>query len=183
MADRRSLGIVGIVFGSVTAAVMLIAVIVVKHHVDGRLTLDAVRTPVIAAAAQTVIRLIFRQTSPPSRARDGTSATGTHLPWGELRGDVMALRTPAASALYPGAYNRRGRTIRRADFNLSGTCRALDRKDFSIEIDPQRCLKSEDEARAKLVDDWAIILARNLQRATGRWRPGSCAVQSPDLRE
>ena len=40
MADRRSLGIVGFVFGSVTAAVMLIAVMVVKHHVDGRLTLD-----------------------------------------------------------------------------------------------------------------------------------------------
>jgi len=56
MADRRSLGIVGFVFGSVTAAVMLIAVIVVKHHVDGRLTSDAARTPVIATAAQTVIR-------------------------------------------------------------------------------------------------------------------------------
>ena len=55
MADRRSLGIVGFVFGSVTAAVMLIAV-VVKHHVDGRLTSDAARTPVIATAAQTVIR-------------------------------------------------------------------------------------------------------------------------------
>ena len=56
MADRRSLGIVGFVLGSVTAVVMLIAVIVVKHHVDGRLTLDADRMSVIAAAAQTVIR-------------------------------------------------------------------------------------------------------------------------------
>jgi hypothetical protein len=56
MADRRSLGIVGLVFGSVTAAVMLIAVIVVKHHVDGRLTLDGSRMPVIAASAQTVLR-------------------------------------------------------------------------------------------------------------------------------
>jgi hypothetical protein len=56
MADRRSLGIVGFVFGSVTAAVMLIAVIVVKHHVDARLTFDAARMPVIATAAQTVIR-------------------------------------------------------------------------------------------------------------------------------
>jgi hypothetical protein len=55
MADRRSLGILGFVLGSVTAAVMLIAVIVVKHHVDGRLTFDA-RMPVVAAAAQTVIR-------------------------------------------------------------------------------------------------------------------------------
>ena len=56
MADRRSLGIVGFVFGSVPAAVMLIAVIVVKHHVDGRLTLDGARMPVIAASAQSVIR-------------------------------------------------------------------------------------------------------------------------------
>lgn len=51
MADRRSLGIVGFVFGGVTAAVMLIALMVVKHHVDGRLTLDGPRAPVIAASA------------------------------------------------------------------------------------------------------------------------------------
>jgi hypothetical protein len=56
MADRRSLGIVGFVFGSVTAAVMLIAILTVKHHIDGRLTLDGARMPVIAAAAQTVVR-------------------------------------------------------------------------------------------------------------------------------
>jgi hypothetical protein len=56
MADRRSLGIVGFVFGGVTAAVMLIAVMVVKHHVDGRLTLDSARLPVLAASAQAVIR-------------------------------------------------------------------------------------------------------------------------------
>ena len=55
MADRRSLGILGFVLGGVTVAVMLIAVMVVKNHVDGRLTLDA-RMPVIAASAQTVIR-------------------------------------------------------------------------------------------------------------------------------
>jgi hypothetical protein len=56
MADRRSLGIVGFVFGSVTAAVMLIAVMVVKHHVDGRLTVDGARLPMMAAAAQSIIR-------------------------------------------------------------------------------------------------------------------------------
>ena len=56
MADRRSLGIVGLVFGSVTAAVMLIAVMVVKHHVDARLTLDGARLPVMAASTQSVIR-------------------------------------------------------------------------------------------------------------------------------
>ncbi|HMK79462.1 MAG TPA: hypothetical protein VK438_07410 [Xanthobacteraceae bacterium] len=51
MADRRSLGILGFVFGGVTVAVMLIAVVVVKNHIDGRLTLDAGRTPVVVAAA------------------------------------------------------------------------------------------------------------------------------------
>ena len=51
MADRRSLGILGLVFGGVTAAVMLIAVIVVKQHVDGRVTLDQARQSVMAAAA------------------------------------------------------------------------------------------------------------------------------------
>ena len=56
MADRRSLGILGFVFGSVTAAVMLIAVMVVKHHVDGRQSLDGARMPVLAASAQSVIR-------------------------------------------------------------------------------------------------------------------------------
>jgi hypothetical protein len=55
MADRRSLGIVGFVFGGVTAAVMLIAVIVVKQNVD-RMALENPHLPVIAASAQTVIR-------------------------------------------------------------------------------------------------------------------------------
>jgi hypothetical protein len=48
MADRRSLGLLGFLLGGVTAAVMLIAAMVVKHHVDARVTLDA-RLPVIAA--------------------------------------------------------------------------------------------------------------------------------------
>ena len=56
MADRRSLGILGFVLGSVTAAVMLIAVVVVKHHVDGRMTVDGARLPVMAASAHSVIR-------------------------------------------------------------------------------------------------------------------------------
>jgi hypothetical protein len=55
MADRRSLGILGFLLGSVTVAVMLTAAILVKNHLDGRLTLDA-RMPVIAASAQTVVR-------------------------------------------------------------------------------------------------------------------------------
>ena len=54
MADRRSLGILGFLFGSVTAAVMLVAVVVVKHHIDGR-TLESGRLPVVAAL-QPVVR-------------------------------------------------------------------------------------------------------------------------------
>ena len=56
MADRRSLGILGFVFGGVTAAVMLIAVFVVKQHVSGRAALDDTRLPVLAASTQGVIR-------------------------------------------------------------------------------------------------------------------------------
>ena len=48
MADRRSLGLLGFLLGGVTDAVVLIAAMVVKHHVDARVTLDA-RLPVIAA--------------------------------------------------------------------------------------------------------------------------------------
>ncbi len=54
MADRRSLGILGFLFGGVTAAVMLVAVVMVKHHIDGR-ALESGRLPVVAAL-QPVIR-------------------------------------------------------------------------------------------------------------------------------
>lgn len=40
MADRAGLGFLGLVFGGVTAAVMLVAVTVVIAHADGRLALD-----------------------------------------------------------------------------------------------------------------------------------------------
>lgn len=56
MADSRSLGILGFVFGGVTAAVMLIAVMVVKNHMDGRITLESTQLPVMAASTQSVIR-------------------------------------------------------------------------------------------------------------------------------
>ena len=55
MADRKSLGILGFMFCGVTAAVMLIAVMVVKNHIDGRLTLDGPRAPVMTASVQIVI--------------------------------------------------------------------------------------------------------------------------------
>jgi len=56
MADRRSLGILGFFFGGVTAAVILIGVMVVQNHVAGRQTIDSTRLPMIAASAQTVVR-------------------------------------------------------------------------------------------------------------------------------
>lgn len=56
MADRRSLGIVGFVFGGITAAVMMMAIMAVKNHVDGQLTLEGGQLPVFAASAQSVIR-------------------------------------------------------------------------------------------------------------------------------
>jgi hypothetical protein len=37
MADRTGLGVLGLVFGGVTAVVLLIAAFVVTSHVDGRL--------------------------------------------------------------------------------------------------------------------------------------------------
>ncbi len=40
MADKNSLGFVGLVFGGITFAVTLIAFIVVTNHVEGRLVLD-----------------------------------------------------------------------------------------------------------------------------------------------
>ena len=60
MADRRSLEILGFVFGGVTAAVMLVAVMVVKNHIDGRLTLDAGPAPIVVAAAPTTTTVLPR---------------------------------------------------------------------------------------------------------------------------
>jgi hypothetical protein len=47
MADRRSLTVIGWLYGGITAAVMLIACLVVTDHVSGRLHFDS------AAAYQT----------------------------------------------------------------------------------------------------------------------------------
>ena len=73
----------------------------------------------------------------------------------------MPLRSQAASALILAlAATAAAAQSGVPTLNLGGTCRALDRKDFSIQIDPQRCLKTENEARAKLADDWTKILRR-----------------------
>jgi hypothetical protein len=49
MADRSALGKLGWAFGAVTAAVMLMAAVVVTGHLDGRLSDDGAR-PFAAAA-------------------------------------------------------------------------------------------------------------------------------------
>jgi len=41
MADKNSLGILGFLFGSITLAVTVIAFLVVRDHVDGRLQLES----------------------------------------------------------------------------------------------------------------------------------------------
>lgn len=40
MADKKGLGFLGLVFGGVTFVVTLVAFIVVRDHVEGRLVLD-----------------------------------------------------------------------------------------------------------------------------------------------
>ena len=49
MADRRSLGMLGFLFAGVTAAVVLTAAVVVKHHMDARVTFDARASVTVAA--------------------------------------------------------------------------------------------------------------------------------------
>ena len=85
----------------------------------------------------------------------------------------MALRTQAASALILTlAATALAAQSGVPTLNLGGTCRALDRKDFSIQIDPQRCLKSENEARAKLMDDWTKYSAADRSLCTPTARMG-----------
>jgi hypothetical protein len=55
MADRKSLGTIGFILGAVTAAVMMVGVMVVHGHVDGRLELDNA-LPQVSASLPTVVR-------------------------------------------------------------------------------------------------------------------------------
>ena len=84
----------------------------------------------------------------------------------------MPLRTQAASALILALTTAAAAQSGVPTLNLSGTCRALDRKDFSMQIDPQRCLKTENEARAKLVDDWPKYSAADRSLCTQTARMG-----------
>ena len=54
MADKRGLGIMGLMFGSVTFAVTLIAFLVVSSHVQGNLQFDDVAMAPQAIAPQLV---------------------------------------------------------------------------------------------------------------------------------
>jgi hypothetical protein len=55
MADRKSLGIIGFVMGSITALVVLVAATVVMSHLNGRLAIDADR-PLVSASLPAVVR-------------------------------------------------------------------------------------------------------------------------------
>ena len=48
MADRAGLGVLGFIFGGVTAVVILVAVTMVIGHVDGRFVLDTAPTQIAA---------------------------------------------------------------------------------------------------------------------------------------
>jgi hypothetical protein len=53
-ADRAGLGLLGFIFGGVTAAVMLVACTIVVGHVEGRWTLDP--SPVNASTTLAAIQ-------------------------------------------------------------------------------------------------------------------------------
>ena len=55
MADRKSLGIIGLVFGGITIVVAATGMFVVRSHLDGRMMLDGPR-PVAAASLPTLVR-------------------------------------------------------------------------------------------------------------------------------
>ena len=53
MADHRSLGLLGLVFGGLTFAVILVAATLVQAHVSGRLSLDGSGPRAMADAPMT----------------------------------------------------------------------------------------------------------------------------------
>jgi hypothetical protein len=56
MADRKSLGIIGMVFGGITALVAMTGLFVVRSHLDGRMMLDDSQRPVVSASLPTLVR-------------------------------------------------------------------------------------------------------------------------------
>ena len=53
MADRKGLGLIGFMLGGVAAGIMVIGMVVVQAHVDGRLSLDDNRRPVVSSLPPT----------------------------------------------------------------------------------------------------------------------------------
>ena len=56
MADRKSLRLIGLMFGAITAVVMATGLLVVQRHLDGRLMLDEGQRPVVSASLPTIVR-------------------------------------------------------------------------------------------------------------------------------
>lgn len=56
MADGKSLLILGALLGVITAVVMLVAVVLVQAHVDGRLMLDDVDRQTAALSSSALVR-------------------------------------------------------------------------------------------------------------------------------
>ena len=59
MADKRGLEVVGVAFGLLTAMVVVISALVVKSHLDGRLTLEGrqiVSSQIVSAQAASIVR-------------------------------------------------------------------------------------------------------------------------------
>jgi hypothetical protein len=68
---------------------------------------------------------------------------------------AIALTTSAAAA-----------QSRVPELDLRATCRPLADNDFSMQIDTQRCLKTEHEARAKLSNEWSQFKAKDRDLCT-----------------
>jgi hypothetical protein len=56
MADKKGLGVFGLIFGVVTAVVMLVAAVTVHAQIDDRLGPDGASRQVMAAPASTLSR-------------------------------------------------------------------------------------------------------------------------------
>jgi hypothetical protein len=56
MADRKSLGFIGLVFGGITILVAATGLFVVRSHLDGRLMLDGGPRPMASASLPTLVR-------------------------------------------------------------------------------------------------------------------------------
>jgi hypothetical protein len=56
MADKKSLSMFGLIFGVVTAAVMLVAAVTVQAQIDGRLGPDGASPQIVAGPASVLSR-------------------------------------------------------------------------------------------------------------------------------